>query len=96
MSTIRIDKKHQDLLDKLIAKMVLKGNKITKKKLLGLLIEKAAKSEEMESNKGEIPLEEDVAWKELDNTFSLGIKDLSEKVDFYLYQESDEQKSEEE
>ena len=45
MSTIRIDEKHQKLLDKLIANMILRGRKMNKKKIIGELIENALISE---------------------------------------------------
>ena len=90
MSTIRIDKKHLTLLDKLIATLTLRGKKMTKKDLIGKLIENALISEGILDDKEILPLEKDPAWIGLNKTFSTGISDLSEKVDEYLYLGSEE------
>jgi len=86
MSTIRIDEKHQKLLDKLIASMILRGRKMNKKKFIGELIENALISEGIPIEDRMIPLEEDPAWTGLKDTFHLGFPDLSENVDALLYQ----------
>ncbi|MHA1720560.1 MAG: hypothetical protein ACTSWX_00890 [Promethearchaeota archaeon] len=86
MSTIRIDEKHQKLLDKLIANMILRGRKINKKKIIGELIENALISEGIPIDDELIPLEEDPAWIGLNDIFHLGFPDLSENVDNLLYQ----------
>lgn len=86
MSTIRIDDKHQRLLDKLIATLTLRGIKTNKKKLIGELIESASKREGIQIDNTNLPpLDDDPAWKDLDDAFSTGIDDLSENVDKYLY-----------
>ena len=85
MSTIRIDKEHAKLLDELIAHFTLKGQKITKKELIGKLIEKALSTEGFNNSEDIIPLEDDPAWKGLKETFKTGLSDLSENIDEYLY-----------
>ena len=90
MSTIRIDKKHLLLLDKLIATLTLRGKKITKKDLIGKLIENALRTEGIAEDENVVPLEKDPAWIGLKKTFKTGIDDLSEKVDEYLYTDSEE------
>jgi len=85
MSTIRIDDEHAKLLDRLIAHLTLKGQKITKKELIGKLIENAISVEGMIEPAELIPLDEDPAWIGLKETFKTGISDLSERVDDYLY-----------
>ena len=85
MSTIRIDKEHAKLLDELIAHLTLRGQKISKKKLIGKLIENALILEGIKDSDKNISLENDPAWKGLEDTFNLGISDLSERVDEYLY-----------
>ena len=85
ISTIRIDKKHAKLLDKLISHLILRGNKINKKELIAKLIEKAMIAEGIESETNLNSITDDHAWKGLDDVFELGIKDLSEKVDEILY-----------
>jgi hypothetical protein len=82
MSTTRVEEKHQKLLDKILAKRVLRGAKISKTKLIGKLIEEAAISEGICGYDDDIiPFEEDPAWKGLQITYDLGISDLSERVD---------------
>ena len=91
LSTIRIDEKHQKLLDKLISHLILRGNKISKKELVAKLIEDAMMAEGLEENEGSNPISEDHAWKGLDDVYELGIEDLSEKVDDLLYKLNEEE-----
>ncbi|OLS12869.1 MAG: hypothetical protein RBG13Loki_3504 [Promethearchaeota archaeon CR_4] len=86
MSTIRIDEKHARLLDRLVAHITLQGKKMNKKALVGKLIEDAVIGEGIPVQDELRPLEEDPAWTGLQDTFKLGIRDLSEKVDKLLYQ----------
>ena len=87
MSTIRIGEKHQKLLEKLLATLVLKGKKTNKKQLIGDLIENASHQEGISVDDNSLPpLHEDPAWINLEDCFSSGIEDLSENVDKYLYQ----------
>jgi len=91
MSTIRIDKEHAKLLDKLIAHLTLKGKKISKKKLIGSLIENALRIEGLKDPDQFTSLENDPAWIGLKDTFNLGISDLSEIVDKLLYESEGEE-----
>ncbi|MBY9004473.1 MAG: hypothetical protein KGD73_10910 [Candidatus Lokiarchaeota archaeon] len=86
MSTIRIDKKHLKLLDRLVSHLILRGNKVSKKDLVAKLIEEAMVAEGLEENEITSSLTDDHAWKGLNDVFELGIEDLSEKVDEILYQ----------
>ena len=90
MSTIRIDKEHAKLLDELIAHLTLKGQKISKKELIGKIIENALLLEGIMDSDKKISLENDPAWKGLEDTFNLGISDLSERVDELLYEKNGE------
>jgi len=85
MSTIRIDEKHARLLDRLVAHITMRGKKVNKKVLVGKLIEDAVTNEGIPLQDELGPLENDPAWTGLQHTFKLGILDLSEKVDKYLY-----------
>lgn len=85
MSTIRIDKNHLELLDKLISHLTLRGNKINKKDLVAKLIEDALIAEGIAKNEVESSITDDHAWKRLEEVFELDIEDLSEKVDEALY-----------
>jgi len=86
ISTVRIDKKHLKLLDKLISHLILRGNKVSKKNLVAKLIEDAMIAEGLEENDAPGTITDDHAWKGLEDIFELGIEDLSEKVDEVLYQ----------
>jgi len=86
ISTVRIDKKHLKLLDKLISHLILRGNKVSKKGLVAKLIEDAMIAEGLDENEILDPITDDHAWKGLDDVFELGIEGLSEKVDEILYQ----------
>ncbi len=91
ISTIRIDKKHLKLLDKLISHLILRGNKVNKKNLVAKLIEDALVAEGLEENEVPDSINDDHAWKGLEDVFELGIEDLSEKVDEILYQLNEEE-----
>ena len=96
MNTKRMSKKHQKFLDKLLAKWVLQENINPRKNEAKTPIEQSEISEDLFSANDkmfhkerveiEMPLEDDPAWKDLDLTYSLGIEDLSEKMDEYLYE----------
>ncbi len=90
MSTIRIDKEHAKLLDELIAHLTLKGQKISKKELIGKIIEDALILEGIKDSDKIVSLEDDPAWIGLEDTFSLGISDLSERIDELLYEKNGE------
>jgi len=86
ISTVRIDKKHLRLLDKLVSHLTLRGNKVNKKGLVAKLIEDAMIAEGLEENDVPDSITDDHAWKGLEDVFELGIEDLSENVDEILYQ----------
>ncbi len=91
ISTIRIDKKHLKLLDRLVSHLTLRGKKISKKNLVAKMIEDALIAEGLEENEVLESIIDDHAWKGLDDIFELGIKDLSERVDEILYQSNGEE-----
>ncbi|MFW9856657.1 MAG: hypothetical protein ACFFFG_16520 [Candidatus Thorarchaeota archaeon] len=87
MTTVRLNKDDEDLLERLRARYILMGKKMTKKEILGQLIRQEAKKFEEELNNQHLPkLEEDIAWKLLQTPTKWGIKDTSTTVDEYLYQ----------
>ena len=91
MSIIRIDKEHIKLLDKLIVHLRLRGQKISKRELIGKLIENALIAEGIKNAGKDLLLENDPAWKGLKDTFKLGISNLSESVDELLYEREKEE-----
>lgn len=86
MTTVRLSKDDGDLLERLRARYILMGKKLTKKEILGNLIRQEAKKFEDEAVNHHLPkLEEDFAWKLLDKPIKWGIKDTSTTVDEHLY-----------
>jgi len=86
--TVKIEKDKKEKLERFIASLLLReGIKITLQEALGLIIDYALQNEEqiVQKLKGLPPLEEDPAWKALDNPVHWGIKDASKKIDEYLY-----------
>ena len=87
MTTVRLNKDDEDLLDRLRARYILMGKKMTKKEILGQLIRQEAYKFEDEINNQHLPqLNQDYAWKLLQKPLKWGIKDTSTTVDEYLYQ----------
>ena len=86
MTTVRLNKDDEDLLERLRARYILMGKKLTKKEILGQLIRQEARKFEEESEERHLPgLEEDPAWILLSSPVKWGIKDTSTTVDNYLY-----------
>ncbi len=87
-ATIRIDKAKKQKLDRFLAQILLReGKKVTLKEAIGLMIDHALeKEDEFVQNLKELPpLEEDPAWKMLENPKHWGVKDASERIDEFLY-----------
>jgi len=78
----------KEKLDRFLALLLLReGIKITLQEALGLIIDYALQNEEqiIQKLKELPPLEEDLAWKAIENPTSWGIKDSSKRIDEYLY-----------
>jgi hypothetical protein len=90
MSTIRIDKKHLKLLDKLIAHLTIREKKVSKKALVAKLIEDAMVAEGLDDEEDQDFEKDEYAWEGLDDVFELDIEDLSERVDELLYYANEE------
>ncbi|MFQ6124833.1 MAG: hypothetical protein ACE5R6_09565 [Candidatus Heimdallarchaeota archaeon] len=87
MSTVRLDEEDEILLERLRARYILLGKKMTKKELLGQLIKQAAKKyEKVQIPEDTSDLETDPAWILLQKPRKWGIRDTSTTVDDYLYQ----------
>ena len=87
LTTVRLSKDDEDLLERLRARYILMGKKMTKKEILGRLIRQETNKYEEESLSRPLPkLEDDPAWKKLQAPLKWGIKDTSITVDKYLYQ----------
>ena len=88
MPTVKIDVEEDELLEKLRAKMILRGKKRTKKDILADLIKKADVEEEMyNSDKidNSLPLEKDPMWKILNNPDKTGLSNTSINIDEHIY-----------
>lgn len=88
MTTVKLDSEDDELLEKLRAKMILRGKKMTKKDILGKLIKQASVQEELFENDvldQSVPLEEDEFWRILQRPDKLEMTDTSTKVDEYVY-----------
>jgi hypothetical protein len=86
--TVKIEDTKKEKLDRFLASLLLKeGIKITLQEALGLIVDYALENEEelIKRLKELPPLEEDPAWKGLDNPKHWGVKDSSRRIDEFLY-----------
>ena len=86
MTTVRLSKDDEDLLERLRAHYISMGKKLTKKEILGNLIRQEAKKfEDNVVDHHQSKLEDDIAYKLLSKPQNWGIKDTSTTVDEHLY-----------
>ncbi|MHA1983565.1 MAG: hypothetical protein ACW967_04345 [Candidatus Hodarchaeales archaeon] len=88
MTTVKLDSEDDEILEKLRAKMILRGKKMTKKEILGKLIKQASTQEEFydaDVLNQSFPLEEDPFWVILQKPDKLELTDTSTKIDDYVY-----------
>lgn len=86
--TIKIDNAKKQKIDRFLARLMLQeGKKVTIQEAVGVMIDHALEDEEgfTQNFKELSPLEEDPAWKMLENPMHWGIKDASTRIDEYLY-----------
>jgi len=87
-TTIKIEDTKKEKLDKFLASLLLQeGVKITLQEAIGLMVDYALENEEdiIKRLKELPPLEDDPAWKALENPKHWGIKDSSKRIDEFLY-----------
>ena len=87
-ATIKIEREKKQKLDKFLASLLLQQDvKITLQEAIGLMIDYALENEEdvIKRLKELPPLEQDPAWKALENPMHWGIKDSSKRIDEFLY-----------
>ena len=87
-TTIKIEDTKKEKLDKFLASLLLQeGVKITLQEAIGLMVDYALENEEdIIKRLKELPLlEDDPAWKALENPKHWGIKDSSKRIDEFLY-----------
>lgn len=86
--TIKIEQAKKEKLDKFLASLLLQeGVKITLQEAVGLIVDYALENEKdiIRRLKELPPLEQDPAWKGLENPMHWGIKDSSKRIDEFLY-----------
>lgn len=86
-TTLKIDRVKKEELDRFVASILLReGIKISLQEALGTMIDYALENEEVIKRlKGLPPLEDDPAWKALEEPTHWGVKDSSRRVDEYVY-----------
>jgi hypothetical protein len=87
-ATVKIKLEKKEKLDKFVASLLIReGIKITLQEALSLIIDFALENEEeiIRKLKELPPLEEDPAWKAIENPVHWGIKDSSKRIDELLY-----------
>lgn len=86
--SIKIDDSKKQKLDRFLAQLLLQeGKKVTLQEAVGLMIDYALENKDtFIQNFKELPLlEEDPAWKMLENPKHWSIKDASTRIDECLY-----------
>jgi len=87
-ATIKIEHAKKEKLDKFLASILLQQDvKITLQEAIGLMVDYALENKEdiIKRLKELPPLEQDPAWKALENPMHWGIKDSSKRIDEFLY-----------
>ena len=85
---IKIEEEKKAKVDRFLASIMLEDNiKITMQEAVGLMIDYALENKEeiIKKFKELPPLEDDPAWKLLQNPKNWGTKEASEKIDEVLY-----------
>jgi hypothetical protein len=85
---IKIEEKKKAKVERFLASLLLQENiKITMQEVVGLMIDYALKNEdEIVKKLKKLPaLEDDPAWKTLENPKHWGVKDSSKRIDEFVY-----------
>lgn len=88
-TTVKMDEEKKRKLERFLAEHLLKsGEKISIQETLGKMVDHAVNCQKFVEELEELPpLEEDPAWKMLQNPKKTGIDDLSENIDKHVYGE---------
>jgi hypothetical protein len=87
-TAIKIEDTKKAKIERFQASLLLEANiKITLQEVIGLMVDYALENEEEIVKKlKELPtLEDDPAWKTLNNPKHWGVKDSSQKIDEFIY-----------
>jgi hypothetical protein len=85
---IKIEERKKAKVERFLASLVLQENlKITTQEAIGLMIDYALENEEeiVKKLKQMPALEDDPAWKALNNPKRWGVKDSSSRIDEFVY-----------
>ncbi len=88
VTTVKLDENRKEALDRFLASLILKdGVKVSLQEVLGLMVDYSLENREelVKRIKKLPPLEEDPAWKLLNEPDDWGVEDASERIDEYLY-----------
>jgi len=86
--TIKIEEEKKEKIDRFLASLLLQqGIKITLQEAIGLMVDYALENEKdiIKRLRELPPLENDPAWKLLENPRHWGIKDSSRRIDEFVY-----------
>ena len=86
--SLKLEDDKKEKLDRFLAKLLVEENiRVTLQELVGVIVDFAFENEEefIKRLKELPPLEEDLAWKALENPMHWGIKDSSKRIDEFLY-----------
>lgn len=87
-TSIKIEDTKKEKLDKFLASLLLQeGVKITLQEAIGLMVDYALENEEaiIKRLKELPPLEDDPAWRALENPKHWRMKDSAKRIDEFLY-----------
>lgn len=90
VTTVKLDDERKRVLDRFIASLLVEeGVKVSLQEVLGLMVDYSLENREglLKRIKKLPPLQDDPAWKMLDEPDDWGVEDASEKIDEYLYGE---------
>ena len=88
--TVKLDESRKQALDRFLASLVVEGGvKVSLQEALGLMVDYSLENRDefVKRIKKLPPLEDDTAWRMLEEPDDWGVEDASEKIDEYLYGE---------
>jgi hypothetical protein len=90
VATVKLDESRKQALDRFLASLIVEGGvKVSLQDALGLMVDYSLENRDefVKRIKKLHPLEDDTAWRMLEEPDDWGVEDASEKIDEYLYGE---------
>jgi hypothetical protein len=90
VATVKLDESRKQALDRFLASLVVEGGvKVSLQEALGLMVDYSLENRDefVKRIKKLPPLEDDTAWRMLEEPDDWGVEDASEKIDECLYGE---------